>query len=281
VIHTSPRWRTATIVSVIAIVALIVRDGNTRRAADATRPLASGGSAAAPAWDVSQPIRLASFNIHSAKGNDGVTDIGRVAEILHNADFAGLSEVRGGFRGVPANQAQQLGAALNCAWWYCPSEQRWWTDHFGTAAISRYPAQLVRIPLVNTRHKAYRNAVLARMELDAEHSVRIITTHLDGGDDQSAQLRTVIPLFLELEAPAVLMGDFNTKQAHELIQLLLKTPGVRSPLHDALPNGPPVETIDWIFTRGLTTVSAELVPNEASDHPAVRVEVRWEVPDAE
>ncbi len=280
-ISPSPRWRTATIFSVLAIVALVLRDGNMRRPADATRQLASGGTTTLPTWDVTQPIRLASFNIHSAKGNDGVTDIGRVADILRDADFAGLSEVRGGFRGPPTNQAEQLGEALKCAWWFCPSEHRWWTDHFGNAALSRYPVQLVRIPLVNTRGKAYRNAVLARVELDAEHSVRIITTHLDGGDDQSAQLRTVIPLFLGLEAPAVLMGDFNTKQTHELIQLLLKTPGVRSPLHETLPNGPPPETIDWIFTRGLKTVSAELVPNEASDHPAVSVTVRWDVPDGE
>jgi endonuclease/exonuclease/phosphatase family metal-dependent hydrolase len=271
-----PSWRAATNVCILVLVVLILRDGNTRRAADATRPLPSGGERVARDWDPSQPLQLMSLNIHSAKGNDGVTDIGRVARLLAEADFAGLSEVRGGALTGPGNQAAELGAALDRPWWFCPSEHSWWTDLFGNAALSRFPAQVTRIPLVNTRGKAYRNAVLARVELDATHSVRIITTHLDGGTDQAAQLRTVIPLFLELESPAVLMGDFNMKQAHELLQALLKMPGVRSPLHDALPTGPPPETIDWIFTRGLETVSAELVPNDASDHPAVRASVRWE-----
>jgi hypothetical protein len=54
---------------------------------------------------------------------------------------------------------------------------------------------------------------------------------------------------------------------------LLNTPGV----HNALAGipGPTVKKnpIDWIFTRGLRTVRAEWIANDASDHPVARADL--------
>lgn len=268
----SRKWRGIALGLSVALIGLVIWDGADRRAVDATQPLpqspASTVTRSAP-----ETLKLASFNIHSGKGTDGLRNLTRTADLLTDVDFAGLYEVRATSDANQPNQAAVLGHLRETAWLFAPSERQWWSDHFGNGLIYRIPVRsVIRLPLVNTRHKAYRNAVLSTVEL-RNAVVRILSVHIDRQDDRQRQLTTVIELFLGLEEPCVLMGDLNTTADDPLLENLHNQNGVKSPLHDAAPDGPTVQSIDWIFTRGLKTISAELVENAASDHPCLKAEL--------
>ncbi len=268
----SPRaWKRWSLVLGALLIGLVIWDGADRRAADATKPFPRGPESL-PGKRPPVTLKIASFNIHSGKGRDGKTDLSRTEALLRDSDFAGLYEVRATpFDHLP-NQAASLAASLNSYWLFAPTERQWWHDHFGNGIVHRHGLPALRIPLNNTRGKAYRNALLWTVELQ-DGKVRVLSTHIDRTADREQQLKTVIGLFLDLQPPCVLMGDLNTVSADPQLEALRKTEGVLSPLHEQLPDGPPATTIDWIFTRGLRTVSAELVENDASDHPVIRAEL--------
>ncbi len=266
------RWRFVAAGIFAALVGLIVWDGADRKAADATRPIMMSPNVAIER-SRPQTLKVASFNIHGGKGTDGVRNVSRIAELLTDVDVSGLYEVRASSGENTPNQAAAIANANKLSWLFAPSERRWWTDHFGNGLTYRIPVRsAIRIPLVNTRGKAYRNAILATAEMQGV-DVRIIAVHIDREQDRLAQLESVIELFLGLQPPCVLMGDLNTTMSDSMIDKLINTSGVRSPLHDNTEQVLPEGNIDWIFTRGLRTVSARLVDNRASDHPVLRAEL--------
>ncbi|MDP1796448.1 MAG: hypothetical protein Q8K78_03160 [Planctomycetaceae bacterium] len=256
----------------IAVLGLVIWDGADRSAADATRPLPRG-PASLPGKPNPVTLKIASFNIHSGKGRDGVTALSRTLAFLDDSDFAGIYEVRATPFAEMPNQAGMLGTSLQSYWVFAPTERQWWREHFGNGIVHLYGLpHVVRIPLDNTRGKAFRNALLWTVELQ-DGSVRVLSTHIDRTADREHQLKTVIGLFLGLQPPCVLMGDLNTVAADPQLEALRKIDDIVSPLHEMLPDGPPVTTIDWMFTRGLRTVSAELIENDASDHPILKAEL--------
>lgn len=263
------RWRAIAVGLAGILIGLVVWDGADRRAADATQILPQGSSAAE--WrSETRTLKLASFNIHSGKGTDGKLSLPRVAELLGDYDVVGLYEVRGT---ADSNQAATLAALVQAAWLFAPTERQWWADHFGNALLHRLPVKTaVRIPLINTRGKAFRNAVLSIASLQTA-DVRILSVHVDRERDRRSQLQTVIELFLNLKPPCVLMGDLNTTADDPLLVKLLEQPDVQSPLHNTLGSALPSQNIDWIFTRGFQTRSAKLVENAASDHPLLQAEL--------
>ena len=265
------RWRAVAIGLVVLVMGLVIWDGAYRRAADATTPFAHDSSVAdrqAPP----QTLKIASFNIHGGKGSSGVRTLGPIADLLSGADFVGLYEVRATSGGAKSNQAASLGETCGVSWLFAPTERQWWSDHFGNALLYRIPVEnVVRIPLLNTRGKAFRNALLSILPLQ-NGRVRILSVHIDREQDRQSQLKTVIDLFLNLEKPCVLMGDLNTTATDPLLVRLMEQPDVQNPLNDRLGGALPSQNIDWIFTRGLRTISAKLVENNASDHPLAQAE---------
>lgn len=269
----TPRsWKITAFVLFAALAGFVIYDGADRRAADATKPLARG-PASLPGQSPPSTLKIASFNIHSGKGRDGKTDLFRTSELIADSDFVGVYEVRATpFYDWP-DQACTLAAANKAYWLFAPTERQWWHEHFGNGIVHRHGLpQVLRIPLDNTRGKAYRNALLWTVELQGG-SVRVLSTHIDRTTDREHQLKAVIGLFLSLQPPCVLMGDLNTVAADPQLDALKKTDGVTSPLHEQLSDGLPTTTIDWIFTRGLQTISAELIENDASDHPVLKAEL--------
>ena len=268
----SSRWKAVTFGLSLLLVGLIVWDGADRRATDATNPLLQN-SAPQKLRSAPQTLKLGSFNIHSGKGSDGKRNLPRIAELLSDVDYVGLYEVRANSDGNQPNQAAALARLRDAAWLFAPTERQWWSDHFGNGLIHQIPVRSVfRIPLINTRGKAYRNAIVSTVALE-KTDVRIIAVHVDSESDRRLQLQAMIDLFLNLKEPCVLMGDMNTLGDDPMLVSLRKQSGVRSPLHESLAVAPPSQTIDWIFTRGLTTLSAALVENTASDHPYLKAEL--------
>ena len=275
----SRRWQRIAGLLALVLLGLIVANGADRTPADPSHPIVLAGPTN-PFSAEQRTLRIASFNIHSGKGGDELRDFSRTTTVLdERLDFAGLYEVRATPWSRRPNQAAELGERLQLASAFVPAERQWWHDHFGNGLLSRRPIDgLSRWPLPGTRGKAFRNAVLAHLPIGGR-TIKLLLTHIDREQDREAQLAFVIQHFLALESPAILMGDLNTPANHPQLIALRQRADVHSALHDGMPDGPPAETIDWLFHRGLVTVSAQVVVVTASDHPVLFAELA--LPDEE
>ena len=238
-------------------------------------------------------IRIATFNIHRCKGRDGQRDVDRVAELLRGVDVAGLNEVHGGIFWDSTNQAEILGKKLHLAWLFTPTNRRLLNGDFGNGLLTKLPVRSWQsIPLPPNRCQSNRLALLVVLEYQ-DRPINLIIAHLAHRRDKKevldrrdldadeqiqhdrarhVQLDTVISLFLSLAEPAILMGDFNTFPSDPLIQRLKNTPGVSDAVVEAGGTNPP-NRVDWIFLRGLKCTEADMVKNDASDHPMVWADV--------
>jgi len=217
-------------------------------------------------------LRVATFNIHGGAGLDGVRDLKRTAECLQGLDLIGLNEVRGAWLRVDGDQAAALGRELGLSWLFAPTERRWWHEHFGNALLTSLPLlSWQRIPLAGPPRESHRNVLLARL-VCGESTLQVLTTHLERGRYRESQLRAVLNLFLAMAPPAVLLGDLNTSEQDPILQDLLTTPGIHDPVREFLGAATP-SRIDWVLTRGLRAVRAQVCANGASDHPCFIAEL--------
>ena len=84
-------------------------------------------------------VRVATYNIHRARGLDGRTRLERIASVLASidADVVALQEVVGASPLKPG-QAAELGAALGMGWVMAPTRHLR-TALFGNVVLSRFP----------------------------------------------------------------------------------------------------------------------------------------------
>ena len=229
-------------------------------------------------------LRIGTFNIHRCKGDDGRNDLPRVAELLKGLDVVGLNEVAGHNLWRRESQAETLGKQLGLSWLFSPVQTRLLDGDFGNGALTNLPVrswQKINLPY-NGNHESERAALLIVLET-GRRPIHLLVAHLDHRDngfpgrDGHKQLATVISLFLSLAEPAILMGDFNAYPDDPLIEELQTTPGVTDAIAASAVDDQPGR-VDWIFLRGIRCLDANVMPNEASDHPIVWVDV--EIADA-
>jgi endonuclease/exonuclease/phosphatase family metal-dependent hydrolase len=264
------RWLAA------AVLALAVYQSSLRVDCGPESGTRFAGRAVVAASD-KRTIRIATFNIHGGQGIDGRLDLGRTAAALRDFDLVGLNEVHGRYAWEACDQAEWLGRELGTTWLFAPTEERWWHYRFGNAVLSKLPVAFwQRIPLPSRHGRSYRNALLARTNLHGQ-ALNVVVTHFDRGDprDRAEQWQAVAGLFLSLAEPAILLGDLNTEETEPPLAQLIAAPGVRDPLREALGEQTP-RRIDWILTRGLTTLDAGMLDGGASDHPCIWAELTLE-----
>ena len=229
-------------------------------------------------------LRIGTFNIHRCKGDDGLSDLPRVAKLLQGLDVVGLNEVAGNNLWRRESQAEMLGKQLNLSWLFSPVQTRLLDGDFGNGALTNLPVrswQKINLPY-NGNHNSARAALLIILET-GERPIHLLVAHLDHRDKQTPgreghkQLDTVMSLFLSLAEPAILMGDFNAYADDPLIKELQATPGVVDAIAASATDDQPGR-VDWIFLRGMRCLDAKVMPNEASDHPIVWADV--EIADA-
>lgn len=222
-----------------------------------------------------QPLRLLSFNIHHCEGVDGETDIGRIAEIIRDADpdLVALQEVDvNTARTGNVDQAAEL-ARL------CEMEYRFGKtlDHqggeYGNAVLSKLPivdTENIRLP----RHEGEPRALLmVRVNVSAGRPLLFIATHFDNAKDQArlaaaAKLQQVVQ---EQRVPTAVAGDLNcTPDSAPFSRLtpVLQLPDDR--LHPTVPVGDPARQIDFVLfdrSSGWEFLQTEVIdPRGASDH---------------
>ncbi len=95
---------------------------------------------------------------------------------------------------------------------------------------------------------------------------------LDYSEDQRRRMREVIDLFRETPAPALLIGDLNTRLGHADLRPLDRMPDVVEALRRTDPDRAR-NPIDHIYVKGLRVLPAGLGPVAASDHPSLWAEL--------
>lgn len=263
----------------LAVLLLIAGMGfwiaSNRVPADATAPL-QWRDESATASSSGGTLRIGSFNIHSgeAAGQESV-NLDKTAAVLErfDLDFVALYEVSAGFQG---DQALTLGRKLEMASLFEGVEYRFWHEDFGNGLLSRVPVEsVVRIDLPCTQPKKFRIALLSTVELDGT-PVRILATHIDTEVDHDRQFVLIAGLFKALKPPAILMGDLNCTAEEPLLARLLSEPDIEAAITTGGQKAPSGRRVDHILVKGLRVETAQVVTNDASDHPLVWAEVSLE-----
>ena len=183
------------------------------------------------------PIRLATFNIHHAEGEDGKLDLDRVAAAVQGSDLVAFQEVDVRFRDRSKfeDQADRLGKLLGGQVAFGGNLVEG-NGQYGVALVSRFPIVASRnhpLPRSAGREKAEPRGLL-ETTVDARGvQLRVYVTHLahDSKEDRRLQVDAVRAIVAAGTGPAILMGDLNMRPDDEsFVGLLAPVAGRSSPL---------------------------------------------------
>ena len=247
-----------------------------------------------PAGSTGYPVRVASYNLHSAFNTDGVLDVESIVRVIEDsgATIVGLQEVPRG-RLLSANT--DLYALLVSELGFEHAEFFGTTDPtWGNAILSRFPIADVGtepLPKVGTpMQRGYLGASIAV----GNQPLLFISTHLQHVNDPDVhdqdpegdlypvhheQIGTILEEWGGI-GPAVLVGDFNARPDWRQIAEILDAGWVDSWLEAGTGDGytsssdDPEHRIDYVFhTPDLAAVDAGVIQSLASDHLAVVVDI--------
>jgi endonuclease/exonuclease/phosphatase family metal-dependent hydrolase len=225
-------------------------------------------------------VRVATYNIHRARGLDGRTRLERIAAVLASidADIVALQEVIGASPLKPG-QAAELGAALGMGWVMAPTRHLR-TALFGNVVLSRYPVrQHVQYDLTwkTCEHRGVQRVDLA-IEDDTLHFYNVhLGTSLLERRHQAVKLAAHVH-DKRVVGPKIVLGDFNEWARH-----LGATDVLAEKLHSidlskhlsgrrrTYPGIFPILHLDHIYYEGKVEVMQVSLPRDrmalmASDH---------------
>ncbi|HOY67379.1 MAG TPA: endonuclease/exonuclease/phosphatase family protein [Candidatus Ozemobacteraceae bacterium] len=221
-----------------------------------------------PPKTVEQYVRVASYNIAHARGNEeGKTknEIARkenldgIAALLkkHEIDIAGLTEISKGdlrakFRNQPKYIAEHAGN-LHYAYGENVSRLLGLLATQGNAVVSRFPI------LSSKNHVLYRtdpkheqrSCLEAVLDLGNGRRLCVLVAHLSLLPEESTkQIEEIWKLAIDSKHPVVLMGDFNSRPGSARIKWLAsRMKDTTANVNTTFLNKPDVK-IDYIFSYG-------------------------------
>mgnify|MGYP001221129040 FL=1 len=194
----------------------------------------TGGEAAKLTSD---KLRVAVYNIAYGRGNDrgGLNEVGgkpqnllRAAWLLKNQkfDIAGCTEIStADLRGGLSDQPALIGMHSGLKYRVYGENHR-----FGLIVIGMGNAIFSRFPIVwSKNHKLYRakeeneqrGCLEALIDLGDKGKVRVFVTHLSlSSAESNLQLQQIIKIIASRSEPSILMGDFNSHQGSDNINLV-------------------------------------------------------------
>ncbi len=234
-------------------------------------------------------MRIVSYNVHAAFGNDGVRSEQRVAEVLSECapDVVALQELdctRRRSGGV--DQARCIAAWLEMESLFHPAYE-FRMEKFGDAVLSRHPMRLVRagaLPGKPSWPPGERRGALW-VEIEAEGALwQVFNTHFGlGRFERRIQAEALAgPRWVECsdpEAPTVICGDFNSPPGGVVHGYLSARWREVLPLDQGktFPSWYPLVRLDHFFVRGgVRSLGARVhqsrLSRVASDHLPVVAE---------
>jgi len=223
-------------------------------------------------------LRVATFNVHHGFDEEWRYDPARIVEAIRDAgvDVISLEEIGAG---LPTAYGTDLTLYI--------SRKLGFTGHFaathnglaGDAILTRVHAEgFTSTKLSPSRDPKQLSYIRVPVPGDTIH---VFGTRLGLSlEVQSAQTSAILSA-ISNASPAVLLGDLNaTEDSHVLAQLTTGT-GFSDAFELAgmtpnptMPSLQPLRRIDWILTRNLTVLKAEVAPHGGSDHRMVTATVR-------
>lgn len=241
-----------------------------------------------------RPVRVMTYNIHSAYDVSGRFDIEAIARVIEDSDasIVGLQEVPRGrlISGVTDELtllAQRLGF-VHIAF-FGTTDPTW-----GNAVLSRFPIIEVEKTYLPRAGTPLRRGYLGTTLALGDETLLFISTHLQHINDSSVhdedpeadlypvhhqQIETILSSWGGVE-PAVMVGDFNARPGWEQVAELLDGGWVDSWAEVGQGDGftsnavDPQHRIDYIFhTPDVEAVDIGVIQSQASDHFAVAADL--------
>jgi endonuclease/exonuclease/phosphatase family metal-dependent hydrolase len=234
----------------------------------------------------SRTVRVATYNIHRARGLDGRTRISRIAAVLASidADIVALQEVVGASPLRPG-QAAELGAALAMGW-VMATTRHLRTAQFGNVVLSRFPIRQHLQHDLTWKTCEPRACQRVDVALD-DHTLHFYNVHLGTSllerRHQAARLATLVH-DRRVTGPKIVLGDFN-EWARGLATDVLgeRLQSVDLPTHlrrrRTYPGFFPILHLDHIYFEGHVEVLRVALPQDrmakmASDHLPLVADLR-------
>jgi endonuclease/exonuclease/phosphatase family metal-dependent hydrolase len=222
-------------------------------------------------------VRVASYNVHGARGRDGRRDVERIAAVIAElaADVIGLQEVDS--RHEPGDPDSQLQALARATGMHAVAGPTLFAPggEFGNAVLTRLPVQAAHHCDLSVRGREPRGAV--EVLLDVTHAgaplaLRVAVTHLGlRGFERRWQAVRLVTWLRERRADlSVLLGDFNEwRPTSPVIRTLLGDGVMAAPR--TFPARAPLLALDRIFVHSpaklrSVAVHTSALARVASDH---------------
>lgn len=217
-------------------------------------------------------LRVATWNIHDARGTDGRRDLDRVAEVIRalDAPLVGLQEVGCG-AGDDCDVAA-LAKSHDYAWYAQPTRGGKESRQHGNALLTMFPVEDVLTHDLSVPHREPRGALEARVRF-GRHRLRVVVTHLGlhAGERRRQVERLLTAVGHDATVVTIFLGDINEwwlwgRPLRWLHRRFGTSPSVRT-----FPSRAAVLALDriWVDPPGaLTAVTSVRTPlaRRASDH---------------
>jgi endonuclease/exonuclease/phosphatase family metal-dependent hydrolase len=224
-------------------------------------------------------LRVATYNIHRARGMDRRVVPSRIAEVLReiDADVVALQEVVGAGP-TGSGQAEEIGAALGIGWVMAPV--RHLRHHlFGNVVMSRYPIVQHSQYDLSWRTCEPRGCQRADLDLGDGRLLHVYNVHLGTAVLERRYQAPRLAAFVHdhrVTGPKIILGDFNEWMrglATRTLNALFKSIDIHGHLkrRRTYPGLFPVVHLDHIYYEGHVEVRSVELPRHrralmASDH---------------
>ncbi|MBM7553197.1 endonuclease/exonuclease/phosphatase family protein [Thalassobacillus pellis] len=233
-------------------------------------------------------IKVMSYNIHHAVGEDGELNLDRIAEVIKNtdSDIIGLQEVDNHWssRSDFQDQAKLLAERLDMFYIYAAnlnyesSEEGVPNRQYGTAILSEYPFldgfNHLLPKIGDTEQRGLFEAVINVKGTQ----LHLYNTHLAlTPEERKIQIREIVDIAGGAQGPQIIMGDLNALPSSEAMKPLYSHYSDAFEGHeDAYTYSAtnPTKRINYIFTSNdLETKQAQVINTLASDHLPITTEI--------
>ncbi len=241
------------------------------------------GPAPAPSPPTGAPVRVMTYNIHSAFGSLGRHDPEAIAQVIEDsgADVVALQEInRDRLMDGASDLVNWLSRRLDMPIVFNGTEE----PHWGNAVLSRLPVLAHGSgELPRDRTLIGRGYTWVEIDIGADDPLLVINTHLHHIEEDHDIRLLQVPVLLEFwdgRPNSILLGDLNAEPDAPEIALLIEAGLIDSWRESGAGQGPtfsardPSKRIDWIWhSTDLNGSQVEVIQTLASDHLPLVVQI--------
>lgn len=243
----------------------------------------TAGAAPKPEHAPGYPVKIMSYNIHSAFNTEGSQDLEAIAAVIEDsgADIIGIQEIsRGRLMDGSPDMTTWLANRLDMQMIFQGTDELIW----GNAILSRFPileSGFGDLPKEGSLIK--RGYLWALIDVGAEEPLLVIVTHLHQIEADSQVRLDQLPVILDFwndQSSTVFLGDLNATPETPEMELIADAGLVDAWVEAGQGSGYTfaandlVKRIDYIWhSPDLGTVEIELIQTHASDHLPVLVTI--------